>query len=413
MKLTLAALCLTSAALQVQCAIADQGSTVDVVYFWTSKSEEAALDVYRQAWRQAGNHWIDLPSENEAVLKRTVSERIAHGYPPKIMQWVVDTSARELPDFGVIQTIDTIAREDEWRTRLPAFILERISYQGEIYFAPTNLHAENWIWTSTHIFNELNLSVPETWDDILAAADLIQHAGYLPISLGEGDWEIGFIFHSILYSVIGADTFGKIMNGDADAVLDPAMQDALNLLRKISHYVEPPLNREGKSWADATTMIGRGQAGMQFMGDWAKGELNSLGYQAGQDFDCTISPGTRITHFIVIDAFAFPLTAREGDLQAQLDFARMVFEPQNQVEFSRLKGSLPVRTDIDPTGLDHCGQMGLQQIQQEKQMTDFHTRTMPSHLMAAWTSTLAEFFNDTTMLSSDAQQQLHEAIKQN
>ncbi|WP_409524113.1 ABC transporter substrate-binding protein [Nitrincola sp. MINF-07-Sa-05] len=414
MKSTLATLCLTAVvtALQAQSAVADQGSTVDVVYFWTSKSEEAALDVYRQAWRQDGNHWIDLPSVNEAALQRTVSERIAHGYPPAVMQWVVDTSARELPDFGVVQSIDTIAQEDGWHDRLPAFILERISHQDEIYFVPSNLHTENWIWTSKHIFNELNLSVPQTWDDIFAAADLIKQAGYTPISLGDGSWEISLIFHNILYAVMGAAAFEKILNGDADAVLDPAMLDTLNLLRRISHYVEPKPSRTGKSWADATAMIGSGQAGMQFMGDWAKGELISLGYQAGKGFDCAITPGTMMPYFMVVDAFAFPLTAREEDLQAQLSFARMVFDPQNQVEFSRIKGSLPVRTDVDPRGLDHCAQLGLQQLQQEKQMTDVHTRSMPSHLMAAWTNILAEFFNDTTMLSTDAQQQLHEAIKQ-
>ncbi|EPC03648.1 hypothetical protein L861_19120 [Litchfieldella anticariensis FP35 = DSM 16096] len=412
MKLLLKGLCLAAtmmASNAQNAALAAPGITVDVVHYWVSKSESAALDVYRQAWTRTGNHWVDLPADSEAAVKRIVSDRIANGYSPAVMQWNVDEGARELPEMGIVNDIEPVAREEHWRDLLPGFVLERISYQGTVYFAPSDIHVENWLWTSREIFDELGLATPETWDDIFAAADRIEAAGYLPIALGASPWEIALLFHNIMYYAMGAEGYSRVFNGDAEAVLDPRMLDALDLLRRVSRYVAPSAAREGKTWADATAMVGRGEAGMQFMGDWAKGELVSLGYTADRDFGCNLTPGTAISHFTVIDAFAFPLTTHESETQAQQAFARMVLAPDNQLAFSRLKGSLPVRTDVDPKRLDHCGQLGLQRLLNEDTVDGVvHSRAMPSHVAVVWIDILADFFDDDTISSQTAQQRLHQ-----
>lgn len=49
---------------------------VDVVHFWVSKSEAAALDVFRKAWSAAGNQWVDMPAENKVAVQRVVSDRM-------------------------------------------------------------------------------------------------------------------------------------------------------------------------------------------------------------------------------------------------------------------------------------------------------------------------------------------------
>ncbi|MGR2740498.1 ABC transporter substrate-binding protein [Billgrantia sp. Q4P2] len=393
-------------------AIAVEGNTVDVVHFWISKSESAALDIYRQAWTGAGNRWVDLPAAEKVAVQRIVSERIANGYPPAVMQWNANEGSRELPDMGVVQDIDTVAREDHWSDVLPGFVLDRITYQDQVYFAPSNIHAENWLWTSQQIFDELGLETPETWDDIFIAADRIEAAGYLPIAMGSGPWEVSLLFNDIMYYMMGNAGYSRLIDADAEAVLDPRMLDALDMLRRLSRYVELPAVRADKTWADATAMVGRGEAGMQFMGDWAKGELISLGYAADRDFGCNLAPGTSIAYFTVIDAFAFPLTAREGETKAQQAFARMVLDPDNQVAFSRIKGSLPIRTDIDPAGLDRCGQLGLHVLMNDEHRVSAQSMAMPSQMSEGWIGVLADFFNDESISSQTAQQRLYQVINQ-
>lgn len=385
---------------------------VDVVHFWISASEASALDVYRQAWISAGNRWFDFPAQHKVAVQQTIADRVASGYPPAVMQWHANEGARELPEMAIVQDIEVSARLGHWRDVLPAFVLERISYQDKIYFAPSNIHAENWLWTSQRLFDELGLMQPSSWEDIFASAEHIQAAGYLPIALGGGAWEISVLFNNLMYYTMGAEDYTRIIGAHAEAVLDDRMVEALNMLRRISHYTESHAARAGKSWADATAMVGRGEAGMQFMGDWAKGELIALGYTVDEDFGCLLAPGTSIAYFMAIDAFAFPLSSREGTHEAQQAFAQLIMDRDNQAAFSRVKGSLPVRTDVDLKALDRCGQLGMQMIAHEKHRINSPSMAMPAHMSEGWISVLADFFHNYGMSSREAQQRLYQIIKQ-
>ncbi|MGZ2487470.1 glucose/mannose transport system substrate-binding protein [Rhizobium pisi] len=393
-------------------AFAEQGLAVDVVHFWVSKSESAALDVYRKAWAASGNRWIDMPAENKVAVQRVVSDRIANGYAPAVMQWNANYGARELPEMGIVLDIDDVAKADHWQDVIPATVLDRISDKGKVYFAPTNIHAENWLWTSTAALAEAAVKTPQSWDDIFDAADKIKATGRLPIALGGTRWEVSLIFNNIIYLKFGPEGYARLMSGDAALVQDPRMIEALDMLRRLSSYVEPIGQRKDKTWADAAAAVGQGKAGMQFMGDWAKGELVARGYSVDKDFDCSLVPGTSIAYFMVIDAFAFPLTNREGTAEAQQAFARMVLDRDNQVAFSRLKGSLPVRTDVDPSGLDRCGKLGLEMIKARKGEVSAQSQAMPSQMSEGWIGVIGDFFNDGTITAKDAQHRLHDLLMQ-
>jgi glucose/mannose transport system substrate-binding protein len=393
-------------------AFANEGMSVDVVHFWVSKSEAGALDVFRKAWMASGNQWVDMAAENKVAVQRVVSDRIANGYPPAVMQWNANDGSRELPEMGIVQDIDAVARDDHWKDVIPASVLERISYQGKVYFAPTNIHAENWLWTSRKIFADAGASMPTSWDDVFRIAEKIKAAGHVPIALGGTRWEISLIFNDIIYQKFGPEGYARLMGGDAELVQDPRMIEALEMLSRLSEYVEPLAARKSKTWADASAEVGSGQAGMQFMGDWAKGELVARGYHVDNDFDCTFAPGTSIAYFMVIDAFAFPLTNRDGTADAQKAFARMVLDPANQVAFSKVKGSLPVRMDVDPAGLDRCGQLGLKMIRAKNGEVSAQSQAMPSQMSEGWIGVVGDFFNDRNIRPQEAQKRLYEILRQ-
>ncbi|PCK78698.1 MULTISPECIES: ABC transporter substrate-binding protein [Rhizobium] len=393
-------------------AFAAEGMAVDVVHFWVSKSEAAALDVYRKAWAAAGNQWVDMPAENKVAVQRVVSDRIANGYAPAVMQWNANEGSRELPEMGIVLDIDDVTQADHWRDVIPATVFDRISSKGKVYFAPTNIHAENWLWTSTAALAEAGVKTPQTWDELFDAADKIQATGRRAIALGGARWEVSLIFNDIVYHKFGPEGYARLMSGDAELVQDPRMIEALDMLLRLSDYVEPIEQRKDKTWADAAAAVGQGKAGMQFMGDWAKGELAARGYSVDKDFDCSLVPGTSIAYFMVIDAFAFPLTNREGTAQAQQAFARMVLDRDNQVAFSRIKGSLPVRTDVDPSGLDRCGKLGLEMIKAHKGEVSAQSQAMPTQMSEGWIAVVGDFFNNRNMSPHEVQKRLHDLLMQ-
>ncbi len=393
-------------------AFADDHKKLDVVHFWISKSESQALDVFRNAWKKAGNEWIDLPKADKISVQRTVAERISNGYPPAVMQWNANDGSQELPEMGVVADIDAVAIDQNWREVLPASVLERITYKGKVYFAPTNIHAENWIWTNTKIFNEIGAAQPQTWDDIFAAAEKIKAQGLLPVAIGGGSWEISLLFNNMTYNKLGAEDFSRLIRGEASAVDDPRFLDALKMLRRISNYVEPLETRKSKTWADASDAVARGEAGMQFMGDWAKGEMIARGYSVGKDFECSLAPGTAIAYFMVIDAFAFPVTNRDETAKAQQEFAKLILDKENQVAFSSVKGSLPARMDVKPEGLDKCGQLGLKIMIEQNRGISAQSMAMPSQVSEGWIAVLTDFFNDRTITAEEAQKRLYDILVQ-
>ena len=58
---------------------------------------------------------------------------------------------------------------------------------------------------------------------------------------------------------------------------------------------------------DEVTVI-RGRAGMQVMGDWAKGEFTAAGQQPGRDYGCMAGLAPDSPYLIQGDVFVFPRT---------------------------------------------------------------------------------------------------------
>ncbi|MEO9703355.1 MAG: sugar ABC transporter substrate-binding protein, partial [Marinobacter alexandrii] len=116
----------------------------------------------------------------------------------------------------------------------------------------------------------------------------------------------------------------------------------------------------GRDWNTATGMVIRGEAAMQIMGDWAKGEFTAAGLTPGEDYLCAAAPGTAGEFTFNVDSFAMFSLSEEEDVAAQKDLARTILEPKFQTVFNQNKGSIPVRTDMDMSEFDACAQASME-----------------------------------------------------
>ena len=62
---------------------------------------------------------------------------------------------------------------------------------------------------------------------------------------------------------------------DQAMLKSPEFRSVAETFRRLRGYVDPA--SPGRNWNDATTLVIQGKAGMQFMGDWAKGEFTAAG----------------------------------------------------------------------------------------------------------------------------------------
>ena len=115
----------------------------------------------------------------------------------------------------------------------------------------------------------------------------------------------------------------------------------------------------GGDWNLASAMVIEGKAGMQMMGDWAKGEFLKAGKVPGTDFVCIRFPGTQGAVTFNSDQFAMFGVEGEGAVAAQGAMASAIMNPTFQSAFNVVKGSVPARTDVPNDAFDDCGKKGM------------------------------------------------------
>ncbi|NEI73127.1 extracellular solute-binding protein [Rhizobium lusitanum] len=350
-------------------AHADDQPKAEVVTSWTSGSEAAALDVIKQEFEKRGGVWKDSSIAGFGAADAAFQNRLVAGDPPAAKQAVIGLANTDFVNQGLLSPIDDTAKAGKWADVLPKSILDLISYNGQVYLSPTDAHGESWVFYSKDTFARAGVNKePRTWDEFFAVLDKLKVAGVQPVAWGGQSWQESKVFNMILLTQVGIDGFLKIYvdkdNGDASVV---GVKKTLDILGKLRTYVDE--GAPGRNWNDATAMVISGKAGVQFMGDWAKGEFVAAGKQPGKDYGCMLAPQSPGMVYVA-DSFSFPKMTDPASRKGQALLAEVAMDPVVQVEFSLKKGSVPMRTDVDKSKLDICAQKGLELMSAGKIVPD-------------------------------------------
>ncbi|CAN7583472.1 ABC transporter substrate-binding protein [Pararhizobium sp. LjRoot255] len=340
-------------------ADAEDKPTIEIMSSWTSGGEAAALNVIKSEFEKRGGVWKDSSIAGFGAADAAFQNRIVAGDPPGAKQGVIGLAAADFVGQGLFNPIDDVAAAGKWTGALPKSIYDLISYDGQVYLAPTGAHGESWVFYSKEAFEKAGITQePKTWEEFFTGLDKLKAAGIVPVAWGGQPWQQSKVFNMILLSQVGIDGFLKIyVDKDKSEASIEGIRKTLEILGKLRGYVDE--GAAGRNWNDATAMLITAKAGVQFMGDWAKGEFTVAGKEAGKDYGCMIVPESPGMVYIA-DSLWFPKTGDAGTDKAQKLLAEVVMDPAIQVEFSLKKGSVPMRADVDKSKLDVCAQKGLE-----------------------------------------------------
>lgn len=183
---------------------------------------------------------------------------------PNLTQYVEAGVAADLTDILTNQ-------EKEWYDSFSGGIFEKITYDGKIMAVPTNFAAA-CVFYNTEIFEEAGVEVPTTYDELLAACEKIQEAGYTPISCSAGTaWCLSMVAGYLCDRVGGPDNITKIANHEMEWT-DPSFIEAGEKLKMLSQYFQA--SAAGDSNDQATAALYNGEAAMLIQGSWAIAQIN-------------------------------------------------------------------------------------------------------------------------------------------
>lgn len=322
------------------------GEAPEILSWWVSDGEvdalRALLDVYRRSHPGASViHGGIRDTENAKVR---VSARMTEGLPPDTFQV---NGGQELFRWArgarLLEPLEFLFEREHWRSVFPPDILDLVSYGGEAYAVPLNIHRTNSLAYDVQVFAEAGLPPPRTLDEFHATCQTLRRRGVNPLALGTRQaWMLSLLaFENILVSLAGPHFYLDFFEGRGRPRA-PEIRAAVEELGRLLDAANPDAGR--LAWDEAADRVRVGGAAMTIGGDWTKGYLERRGCLEGEHFLLAPSPGTERSFVFTIDTFGLPRGAKHR--AGAIDLLRVFGSQDGQSVFNRIKGSRPARSDV-------------------------------------------------------------------
>ncbi|MFN8530599.1 MAG: extracellular solute-binding protein [Anaerolineae bacterium] len=154
--------------------------------------------------------------------------------------------------------------------------LNMFSLDEQIYQIPYIYNTVQF-WYDKRVFDEVGITPPQTWDELLAACDTLNAAGYAPIA-AEGN-EPGYAAFYLTEMLARLKGPGWLQQAAADPTgemwRDPAVLQAAQMTRTLWDNGCVPPETLGYVWPQGQNTLAFGTAAMELVGSWLPVELQN------------------------------------------------------------------------------------------------------------------------------------------
>ncbi len=327
---------------------------LEIFHWWTAPGEREAADAMFAALKEAypDIEVVENPvAGGGGVSHRVVLQgRIAAGLPPDTFQTLGGAELKQYVDGGVLQPLDDLYAELGYADVIPGPLLKAVTVNGHPYVVPLNMHIQNILYYNLPLFEELGLTPPTTFAELIAACEAIEAAKPDMVCLGLGSsekWGDAFVFDSIYLEEAGPENYVKLYKGEIDVATDAAYRSALEKFATLNDHINA--DHSVLTWDQAVGLVGSGQAAMTLMGTWAIGAFTKgSGWEPGVDFGAVTFPQVP-ERILLFHPDTYGITVGAPHPSATMDWLRVVASPELQIPTDVTQGGLFARTDIDPT----------------------------------------------------------------
>ncbi len=333
---------------------------VELCHWWNQPGELQAVDEIRKAVEQRGAKFVETRISSWDSLRSNILKRISMGYAPAITQWLANDFTFSFEQMSAIYPMPSKWRDQPIEEVLFKEVYKGLSTKNGLVGMPMGIHISNSALFSKPIYDELNLSLPKTWDEVLAQSEMIKEAGYVPIALSKEAWQLQVVMGSILLGELGAENYMQFfIEGQSIKPWRKPLLRSFETFLGLKKFTDDAARE--RSWAESVSMIGENTAAMHFLGDFAKSELAAKGYVAGDDFLCSLAPDSKGYMVYGIDSFLM-FNVKDPLLEeGQRVLFDVALDPEVQAKYINKKGGIPVRHGVNINDLDACAKDMYQQ----------------------------------------------------
>ncbi len=325
---------------------------MEALHGWTGGDGAAAVarlvELFEENYPDVEHDIRPIGGDANENLNATVARRLANRNPPDAFaSWPGKTMNQY---GGRLMSITDVWEENGYTDTMHPKSLSENQLNGEFRAIPLGSHRLNNLFYNISVVEEAGVdpSSMTSYDAMIEAFDAVQsNTDAIPIAMTtRGSWANLQYFVQVMLGTEGQEPYEAWLNGEGDrAALVRALEKTANIIENYTNN-----DRSSISFPEANSKVINGDAAFFTMGNWAAGQYrNTDGFNYTEDWEWIAFPGTEDMYVWHLDSFLFP---RDGNAPRKArTFAKFLGEKDTQVEFNNLKGSIPLRTDIDTSRL--------------------------------------------------------------
>lgn len=249
------------------------GSTDKVIRIALPSPGEAGQKVWDAAiakFKAANPEWdVQLIIQDDDIYSTVgLQGLLTGGNPPDaFFEWAGARTAQRLAD-GYAADLNDLIANSSLKDLFPENAFNSGVVDGKKLLLPTGSDVTNVIWYDVDTFAKLGISVPKTWDEMLAACAKLKAAKEVCFSIGNKDlWVAGNYFGHVYSRVVGEETYHKIMTRQIP-MNSPELVKAYDVVANLQK--NGYINASANSIADneGYTLFFKGGAATLPIGSW-------------------------------------------------------------------------------------------------------------------------------------------------
>ncbi len=173
---------------------------------------------------------------------------------------------------------------------VPAAVVPQ--WDGKLYELPIGITATHVMYVNSKLLLDLGLTMPKTYDELVAMVPKIKEAGLYPILMAN---KAAWVMQSCLFSALvgrigGQDWLNAAIVGEA-SFTDQEFVDSLTLVKDLYDTGLLPPQSIQLEYADGPNLFATGRSPFMIDGDWRVGAVAPLlTEEAQENFELTVFP---------------------------------------------------------------------------------------------------------------------------
>lgn len=256
----------------------DGGSGKTEITFWgTSSSTEdkkAVEDMIERFEKENPDITVKYEGMEGEAYKTKIKTVISSNSLPDVFSYWVGEQFETLVSSGNVMDLTSMYEDDtEFTDTFVEGALDEVSYDGKIYGAPTDITCMT-VWYNKKIFEENNVSVPKTYDELKEVIATLEENGVTPIVVGGKDrWPFLGWFSYLAQRIGGVELYDEVCKGDKDFTEDAFVQAGEELKNLSQHgFINGSLSIDSST---SESLFAAGEAAMLVSGSWSVTTITS------------------------------------------------------------------------------------------------------------------------------------------